>query len=210
MTGLLASDVAGCGDDLAGSAAKSAALIRGIRSNTPKLEVGDIEPYPAQRPAQIVQWLLALNNVGLAPAYLHLDANIHFLDLHPEINVTADLQSLQVSLRTLGIPFGIIFWSGYDPEPSDQAYFDHTMNWVRRVHAAIGAPDQAIFQSWIYRSFPGCSDTDPNCGPPKLRCPPEGARGCGLKSVPVNLPEGDPEAFSLIRLVNEALGTLRQ
>jgi hypothetical protein len=210
MAGLLVSAVRGCKDNYADATTKSATFMRELRASAPTLVVGDIESYPAQRPAQIEQWLLALIKLGAAPQYLHLDANIHLLDAHPEIDAAADLRALRDFLRAHDIQFGIIFWSGYNPEPSDQAFFDHAMNWVRRVHAAIGAPDQAVFQSWVLRSSAGCSDTDPNCKQASPGCPPVGTPSCGLKTVPVNLPEDGPNVFSLTRLVNEAVGTLRQ
>jgi hypothetical protein len=210
MADPLAAGKNACGDAFEDSAAKTAAYIKEVKASEPTLEIGDIEAYPLDRPVQLEQWVTELIRRGAKPAFFHLDANIHFLDVHPNIDVAGDLRSLKAFLKAQGIPFGIIFWSGYDPEPTDQAYFDRTMAWVRRVHAAIGAPDQAIFQSWIRRSYPGCADTDQSCNPPHpLRCPPS-ATGCGLKSVPVNLPEGNQAAFSLTRLANQALGTLRQ
>jgi hypothetical protein len=205
----LASGMRFCGDTLETAAAKTAAYIKQLKASDPALEVGDIEAYPWDHPVQLEQWLIALTRNGAKPAHFHLDVNVHFLDVHPEVDAAGDLRSLKAFAAAQGIPFGIIFWSGYNPEPTDQAYFDRTMAWVRRVHAAIGAPEQAIFQSWVVRSYPGCADTDPRCFPPKLKCPPSDTSGCGLGTVPVNLPEGDPKVFSHTRLVNEALGVLR-
>lgn len=209
MTGLLAASACQGPIDPTQAAIKTAAFMRHVHASEPALKIGDIEPYPSESPAQIGEWLSQLKSAGTVPAYLHLDANVHFLDVHPEIDVPADFRALSTLLHGAGIDYGIIFWGGYDPEPTDQAFFAHTMSWVRRVHAAIGIPDHAIFQSWIRRSYPACTTPSPTCGWPRLLCPLVGAPGCGLKSIPVNLPEADPNVFSLTRLVDQALPALR-
>ena len=79
------------------------------------------------------------------------------------------------------------------------------MRWVGRVHATFGTPDEIIFQSWILRSSPRCSDTDPACYADKLHCTPEDPPGCGQKDVPINLPENDLNIYSHTRLINEGL-----
>jgi hypothetical protein len=190
------------------AATKTAAYVRELNAHDPTLEVGDIEPYPFERPAQLKQWVSALIRNGIKPAHFHLDVNIHYLDVHSDIDAATDLRSVSAFLLERGIPVGIILWSGYDPEPTDKDFFDRTMAWVRRVRA-IGIPQHVIFQSWVLRSYKGCSDTNIRCAFPKLKCPPSDAIGCGLKSVPVNLPEGNPREFSLTRLVNEALSVLQ-
>jgi hypothetical protein len=204
----LASGIIFCGDTLDGSAVKTAGYMKEVLRNAPTLEIGDIEAYPYYSVDQLKQWLTALKRNGGTPAHFHLDVNIHRLDVSPYINLISDLGSLKAFLRTQNIPFGIIFWSGYNPAPSDKAYFDRTMAWTSRVHAAVGIPDQIVVQSWILRSSPRCSDTDPNCVPPKLHCTSQDPPGCGERDVPINLPEGDSSIFSHTRLINEVLGIL--
>jgi hypothetical protein len=205
----LRSGTAICRDSLEGAAAKTVAYSRELKAREPALEIGDIEAYPFEPPARLERWITTLIEDGFKPAHIHLDVNVHYLDVHSDLDVTNDLRSIRDFLASDQITFGIILWSGYDPEPTDRAFFDRTMAWVRRVHAA-GVPEQVIFQSWVHRSYEGCADTNPACAFPKLRCPQSGAAGCGLKSVPLNLPEGDPHVFSLTRLMNEALHVLRQ
>ncbi len=207
IAGPLTYNIAHCDGGFERAITDAVAVVSDLRRRAPELEVGDIESYPTERPADIERWVLALTKRGAKPAYLHLDSNVHFLDLHPEVNVASDFQSLRAFLHSQGIPFGIIFWSGYNPEPTDQSYYEHAMSWVRRVHAAVGTPDQIIFQSWVHRSFPGCSESNPDCRPPRLKCPSTDRLGCGLQSVPVNLPESNP--FSHTMLIDEALRILR-
>ncbi|QLH38463.1 MAG: hypothetical protein HWD60_05170 [Defluviicoccus sp.] len=140
--------------------------------------------------------------------FFHLDINVHYVDVHPEIDLSADLRALKTFYRSEGIPFGIIFWSGYGPLNSDRAYYDHTMNLVRRVKAAIGQPDQVIFQSWIKRSSVSCGTADEQCR--SISCTPEDPPYCGQKSIPLNLPEDDPNAFTHTRLINDATNVLNQ
>lgn len=197
-----------CKDTMEAAAAKTARYMKEIERNEPQLQVGDIEVYPYFRIDQLKAWLTALEKNGVRPANFHLDVNVHRFDLSPDINLTADLRSLRAYLNSRKIPFGIIFWSGYNPEPTDRAYFDRTMSWTKRVHAAIGIPDQVIIQSWVIRSSPRCTDTDPSCYPNKLHCTSEDPAGCGRPTVPINLPENAPNVYSHSRLINEILAIL--
>ena len=200
-----------CKDNMENTAAKTAEYVREINRKEPQIQVGDIEVYPYFRIEQLKDWLTAaLERYGVRPAHFHLDVNVHRLDVSPNIDLAADLGSLELFLHGKGIPFGIILWNGYNPAPTDKAYFDRTMRWVERVHGAIGLTDQIIFQSWILRSSPRCADTDPACYPDKLRCTPDDPPGCGQKTVPINLPEDDPNVYSHTRLINEALDMLNR
>lgn len=198
-----------CKDTMENTAAKTAEYIRNIQRQKPQVQVGETEVYPYFNVGQLIAWLKALQRNGVTPAHFHLDVNVHRLDVSPDIDLTADLTTLRKYLRLRKIPFGIIFWSGYNPEPTDEAYFDRTMRWTKRVHAAIGSPDQIIIQSWILRSSPRCGDTDARCYPEKLQCTRDDPPGCGKKTIPVNLPENDPSVYSHTRLINEILNTLQ-
>jgi hypothetical protein len=205
----LRSGMGDCGGTMNDSARKTASYMRRIRKDELAVGIGDIEPYPGFSVADLEQWLTVLAQNGADLDHFHLDVNVHYLDVHPEINFAQDLRATRDFLNSRNIPFGVIFWSGYDPEPSDQAFFDRTLAWVKHVHEAIGVPDQAIFQSWVTRSYPGCSDTDTRCVLPKIVCPPD-APGCGRKSVPVNLPDNSARVFSLTELVNDGLAILQK
>ena len=151
----------------------------------------------------LIEWVKALEAHGFKPAFLHLDINVHYLDVHPEIPLAADLRVLARFLHEAGLPFGVIFWSGYDPLNSDRAYYDHVMDLARRVKAAIGQPDQAVFQSWVARSPIACSRSEPVCA--KQPCSSADPPYCGEKSIPLNLPDDDPAAFTQTRLVRDVL-----
>jgi hypothetical protein len=169
-------------------------------------EFGDIEPYPGMSVAVLTEWAKALDAHGFKPAFLHLDINVHYVDVHPEIRLADDLRSLARLFREAGIPFGVIFWSGYDPLNSDRAYYDHVMDLAGRVKAAIGPPDQAVFQSWVTRSPIACPRSDTDCL--KQPCSPADPPYCGQKSIPLNLPDDDPAAFTQTRLVRDVLALL--
>jgi hypothetical protein len=169
----------------------------------PAPEFGDIEPYPSIPVPVLIEWVKALEAHGFKPAFLHLDINVHYLDVHPEVPLAADLRTLARFLHEAGIPLGVIFWSGYDPLNSDRAYYDHVMDLAGRVKAAIGQPDQAVFQSWVMRSPIACSRSEPGCA--KQPCSPADPPYCGEKSIPLNLPDDDPAAFTQTRLVRDVL-----
>jgi hypothetical protein len=166
-------------------------------------EFGDIEPYPSMTPPILIEWVKALEAHGFKPAFLHIDINVHYLDVHPEIRLGDDLRTLARFFRDAGIPLGVIFWSGYDPLNSDHAYYDHVMDLAVRVKAAIGTPDQAVIQSWVTRSPIACSRSETECA--KQPCSPADPPYCGEHSIPLNLPDNDPAAFTQTRLVRDVL-----
>jgi hypothetical protein len=204
MDGPLIDAMRDCGDTLETAAAKTATYIRGLKSQLPDVEIGESEPYPANSVDKIHRWYGALVGNGVQPTFFHMDANVHFLDIHREIDVASDLRGYSHFLRSHGIRFGVVFWSGYDPAPTDKAYYDRVMAWVKQVHAAMGAPDDWVFQSWVRRSAPRCGDTETDCNAAHLHCTATDPAGCGEKSVPINLPEDNPGVYSHTRLINEA------
>lgn len=204
MDGPLIDGTRDCGDTMETTAAKTSSYIKQLTAAVPSIVVGESEPYPAMPLATIKEWYKALAVDGAKPAYFHMDANVHLLDVRPQINVTSDLRAYRDFFQSQHMQFGMIFWSGYDPEPSDRAYYQRVMGWVRRVHAAIGAPDDSVFQSWVRRSPSRCSDSDASCNSRRTPCAGEVRLGCGEKSVPVNLPDNDPTVFSHTRLIEDA------
>jgi hypothetical protein len=172
-------------------------------------EVGDIEAYPFKSVAELEHWIKALESQGAKPKFFHLDVNVHRLDVSPQIDARGDLRELKRFFAAEHIPFGVIFWPGYNPVNSDKNYYDRTMSWIRRVHEAIGRPDQAIFQSWVVRGgMTACANTDPRCTATTPMCQPLDPPGCGTHDTPVNLPENDPRVFSHLRLLSEGLRLL--
>jgi hypothetical protein len=191
------------------TATRTAAYVKAISSDKSvkttvnELEFGDIEPYPSYTIDQLKQWIRALESNRFKPRFFHLDVDLNNVDLHPKIDLAGDLRALKVFLQEQGIPFGIIFWSGHDPESSDKSYYDHVIGYVKRVYLAIGKPEQSIFQSWVLRVSSTCSAIHP-CSAKITRCSPSDPNYCGMRSVPLNLPENAAETYSHLRLVNES------
>jgi hypothetical protein len=193
-----------CGLSIDEIAQRTAAYVAAVKASKETQasgapEFGDIEPYPGIAVPTLIEWIKALEAHGFKPAFLHLDINIHYLDVHPEIPLGDDLRILARFFRDAGIPLGVIFWSGYDPLNSDHAYYDHVMDLAGRVKAAIGTPDQ----SWVTRSPIACPRSDTECL--KQPCSPTDPPYCGEKSIPLNLPDNDPAAFTQTRLVRDVL-----
>jgi hypothetical protein len=162
------------------TAAATAHFVELVRASYPDLIVGDIEPYPYFSIDQLEAWIAALEQRGAAPAFFHLDVDLERVRVENQ-DVSAALQTLRHFCAQQGIPFGVIFTSNWTAAGSNSAYFDSTMEWIRTVKAAIGTPQQMIFQSW------------------------QGPAPSGAHEIPVNLPQNDPDNYSQVRLINEGL-----
>jgi hypothetical protein len=196
-----------CNLSLEESARRTAEYFRSVKSFAGDLTIGDIEAYPAFSEADLERWVEAIVAAGFTPAFLHLDINQHLVDARPGVRMSADLQELRKFLRHKNIPLGVIAWSGYDPLNSDKLYYDHAMKLVRDVNSAIGRPDQFIFQSWITRSAESCAESNKECL--SWPCSPTDPPYCGEKSIPINLPDRDPQSYSHTRLIHDALEVAR-
>jgi hypothetical protein len=204
-----------CHDMMDPVAAKTAAYAKAILADpniptwAPELAVGDIEVYPRMTPDQLIHWTRLLEQNGYKPAFFHLDVAVNYLEVHErQFNFNSDMRALQSFFKAQDIPFGIVFWSGHDPEPTDASYYNHVVSWAQRVHAAIGAPGQSIFQIWVPRSSTKCT-AGVVCNPAnKFMCSPADPPYCGKLSVPINLPENNPSVFSHTRLLNAAIEIL--
>jgi hypothetical protein len=209
----LSAGVRQCHDSFEGVLDKTADYIKQL-SKDPGLaaegltpEIGDIEAYPFFGAADIEHWIRGLEQRGAKPKFLHLDVNIHRVDVDRSINAPRDLAELNRFLRSENVPFGIILWPGYNPVPSHRAFHDLTVSWARRVHEAIGRPDEVIVQSWVVRGGAACSMSDPACDMTHPHCAASDAAGCGKHTVPLNLPESG--AFTLTRTLLDSLRILR-
>jgi hypothetical protein len=181
-------------------------LSSGTDRNHPAPLIGDIEPYPSIPVATLISWVDIVSKMQVRLTFFHLDIDLNYLHAHPEVSVTNDIHQLQKFLRQKGIPFGVIIWSGRDPVDSDAAYFEDAMELVRLVKASVRLPSEIVFQSWVRRSPVGCGTSHDQCGP--NRCSPLDPSYCGEKSIPLNLPEGDPKLYSHTKLVNDSLAVL--
>jgi hypothetical protein len=189
--------------------AKAILKYRDVKTWAPSLAIGDIEPYPSRSVAQLKQWTKALESNGFKPSFFHLDVDVNDVDVRgPKLDMAGELRDLKAFFKGEGIPFGVIFWSGHDPESTDAAYYNHTMSWVNRVHAAIGKPEQSIFQSWVRRSSINCTGTVSCSAKNNFMCSPADPPYCGRGSMPINLPDNNPKVFSHTRLINDGLAVL--
>jgi hypothetical protein len=213
----MVSGLGACHQSIDETAEKTAGYAKALLANSntptwaPNLAVGDIEAYPSKTVEQLEQWVSALEKDGFRPAFFHLDVDVHDVETRgPKLNFAADMQTLKSFFRARGIPFGIVFWGGYDPESSDLSYYAHVIAWAKRVHAAIGPPEQSIFQSWVRRSSVRCT-AGVHCGPSNnWMCAPPDPVYCGKGSMPINLPENDQAIYSHTRLISDSLAILKQ
>jgi hypothetical protein len=174
-----------CGYSMEESVEQTAGFIKRVRASYPKIIIGDIQAYPHFSPAAIQEWILALEERGATPSFLHMDIDVERVRVEGQ-NVISALQTLNRFCEEHGIPFGVIFTSNWRDAGSNQAYYESTTKWIRTVNDAIGKPQHVIFQSW------------------------QGPAVNGLHEVPINLPEDDPAVYSHTRLINEGLDMFDQ
>ena len=172
-----------CNHSIQQSADATAHFIQLVNQAEAQVLVGDIEPYPYFTVTQLEEWIKALEERGVRLTFFHLDVDIERAQVEDQ-NVGGDLQALSQFCQENGIPFGLIFTSSWRYAGSDRAYFDSTMGWINRVFQAIGKPQHVIFQSW------------------------QGPDREGLHSVPINLPEDDPQVYSHTRLILAGMDVL--
>jgi len=204
----LAAALHDCGYTMDRAADLVASYIKAMRSSDHSLVVGDVMAYPHFAAPEIMAWERMLVARGAKPSFVHLDVDWNSLRVNKRIDSAADFQVLMRFAHTEGFPLGIIFWPGINPISSSESYFQYTLDWVKLVHDAIGAPDQAIFESWVTRSSRTCSDLDRRCKTDNPRCGPADRSDCGQKSIPVNLPDNDPRVYSHTRLISDSLSIL--
>jgi hypothetical protein len=176
---------------------------RSLVSNGIPPKVADVEAYPASNAAMLEQWLSGLNAAGVRPDAFLLDVNVHAIDRSQDLSskLPGDLRRLKNRAQELGIQFGIIIWSGYNPLKSNEEYYNHAMKWAEAIRSDIGTPYRLSFASWVRR----CGKHG-NCIGPTLGCEPNDAPDCGVVSVPTNLPAADnKENYSHTRLIKDVL-----
>jgi hypothetical protein len=165
--------------------------------------IGDTEPYPGLTVDTLISWVELLGQHKDSISFFHLDIDLNYLHVHPEINALQDLEKLQKVLHVHGIPFGIIIWSGHDPVPDDEQYYKDAMELVALVKSLSEPPEQLIFESWVTRASLQCRLNASACH--ANSCSKQDPTYCGLKSVPLNLPEDGEHDFSHTRLIFDSL-----
>jgi hypothetical protein len=170
-----------CGQALDSTAKEVSLYAAALRSERPALGVGDIEPYPHFDAATLVAWLDAVAAHGTRLSFFHLDMD-RVRAAAVRADVPTDLAALQAACRARGVAFGVIFWGGDGLD--EEAYGQDVLAWVDAVSAAIGSPEQIVFQSWS-------TSVD------------------GRKEVPVNLPEDSTTVWTHTRLLRVGVERLR-
>jgi hypothetical protein len=124
---------------------------RTITSNNPSVQVGEIEPYPSIDVSTIESFINTLIARGTRPAFFHVDLDFGFINSNSAAaaKMRVDMPMLRDFFAKLQIPFGIIFWSDTLVPASDQDFSSFTLHNVDVLKAAMGAPVQSIFQSWV-------------------------------------------------------------
>jgi hypothetical protein len=169
-----------CGFSMAETAEVVVDYVDQVASAYPDVIIGDIEAYPHYSVAELEDWILALEEAGYTPAFLHLDVDIQRTEDEGQ-DVVADLRRLEDFTADHGIPFGVILTSNWTFADTDQRYYESTMRWTETVSTALERPMHVVLQSWW------------------------GPAPSGLHEVPVNLPEDDPHVYSHTRLILEVL-----
>ena len=168
-----------CGYTIEETAEVVARFKRAVQANHPDVVIGTIETIPPQSADDVREWILALEEAGAKPAFLHLDVEISLGIDDPEF--VAELAGLQEFSEQRGIPFGLILTADWQVADSDQAYFQSVMEWAGSIDERLGRPGHLVFQSWI------------------------GPAASGLHEMPVNLPENDPNVSTHTRLILDGL-----
>jgi hypothetical protein len=203
-----------CRLDLDGTAERTASYAAAVLGSEELKEagliptIGDSEPYPWLSADRIMKWTETLMRDGFTPAFFHLDVNVNFVDVHPEVPFGADIKALESFFKEKEIPFGVIVWSGYDPLNSDQDYYSHAMAYAEKLKNLIDPEDQIIIQSWIVRSSLSCKGPPAACLLAKAPCTDGDPEYCGNHSIPLNLPEA--AKYTHTRLVDDVLKLLNR
>lgn len=170
-----------------------------IQNALPSVSIGQVELYPESSVAQLKEWILALEERGVALSFLHLDVHGHrvaqYIDFGIDVDVTADIIELKLFLTDHNIDLGVIItdvnWNTQlweVDEYNDAAYFSRTMDWVYELRPVAERIDHFIFQSWVIPYY---------------------TTGPGPKQIPANLPDNDIALPTHTRLMTTALPILR-
>jgi hypothetical protein len=126
-------------------------FMRTVTTSNPSVQVGEIEPYPSIDVPTIESFVNALIARGTKPAFFHIDLDFGFINTNAAAatKMRVDMPMLRDFFAKLNISFGIIFWSDTLVPASDQDYSSFALHNVDVLKAAMGAPVQSIFQSWV-------------------------------------------------------------
>ena len=165
----------------------------------PSVSIGHVELYPEVGVPQLEEWILALEERGVALPFLHLDVHgprvAQYLDFGIDVDVAADLMELKSFLTDHNIALGVIVtdinWDAQlweEDEYDDAAYFSRTMEWLDELSPVAGSVDHFVFQSWVFPYY---------------------TTGPGPNQIPTNLPDDDVALATHTRLITTAVPFLQ-
>lgn len=138
---------------------QTAQFILLVRQHYPNVLIGDIEPYPAFSPLQLVQFIDALQArlkqlhvKGLD--FFRLDVDwMNFVVGNP--GSWKQVKGLEIECRQRDIRFGLIYWGADYPKMSQMKLADDATWYVAVMqqgydYAAVGGtPDEYVIESWL-------------------------------------------------------------
>ena len=165
----------------------------------PSLSIGQIALYPEVGVATLKEWILALEERGVALPFLHIDVHgprvAQYISFGFDIDVESDLMELKSFLSDHNVALGVIVfdinWDSQvweEDEYDDAMYFSRTMEWVDDLRPLAEHIDHFVFQSWVFPVY---------------------TTGYGPNEIPTNLPDDDVALATHTRLINTAVPILQ-
>ena len=165
----------------------------------PSLSIGQIALYPEVGVATLMEWVLALEQRGVALGFLQIDVHgprvEQYINYGLDIDVERDLIELKSFLSEHNVALGVfvtdINWDAQvweEDEYDDAMYVSRTMDWVNQLRPFAQHIDQFLFQSWVYPVY---------------------ATGNGPNEIPTNLPDDNVALRTHTRLITTAVAILQ-
>jgi hypothetical protein len=165
----------------------------------PSLSIGQIALYPEVGVETLKEWILLLEERGVALPFLHIDVHgariAQYISFGFDIDVAIDLMELKSFLSDHNVVLGVIVtdinWTTQvweEDEYDDAFYFSRTMEWVDELRPLAAYIDHFVFQSWIYPVY---------------------TTGYGPNEIPTTLPDDEVALATHTRLINNALPFLQ-
>ncbi len=165
----------------------------------PSLSIGQIALYPEVGVATLMEWILALEERGVALPFLQIDVHgprvAQYISYGFDIDVERDLIELKSFLSEHNVALGVfvtdINWDAQvweEDEYDDAMYVSRTMEWVNQLRPLAEHIDHFLFQSWVYPVY---------------------TTGLGPNEIPTNLPDDDVALSTHTRLITTAVPILQ-
>jgi hypothetical protein len=165
----------------------------------PSLSIGQIALYPEVGVVTLKEWILALEERGVALPFLHVDVHgarvAQYIGFGFDIDVESDLMELKSFLSDHNVALGVIVtdinWDAQvwkEDEYDDAMYFSRTMEWVDELRPLAEHIDHFVFQSWVFPVY---------------------TTGYGPNEIPTNLPDDDAALPTHTRLITTAVPILQ-